>query len=237
MKYFASLLLTIFIAQIATAQDDYEKFIQAILKRDTVLAAQIERDYTDEHKIEPIKEYSFPVRNISEHIFKFNINVLKDSLQSFFKIGHSPEDNQHFKKIFYFYVDTIRMSVFFSAESGKDAIFSKDYFLQPNTSNDIYLKAMISPWLSKYYYSDSKPIEYSADFVFKLAKIDENSTDVKVVAIDPEIISGMGLGIHGPKNIYTKAQPTTIEEYSLLLFMADKLGDNTLLPLKLPSRQ
>jgi hypothetical protein len=44
----------------------------------------------------------------------------------------------------------------------------------------------------------------------------------------------MGLGVHGPMNIYTKVQPTTIEEYSLLLFIADKLGDGSLLPLKLP---
>ena len=188
MKYFASLLLTIFIAQIATAQDDYEKFIQAILKRDTVFAQQIERNYTQEHKIEPIKEYPFPVRNISEHIFKFNINVLKDSLISFFKIGNSPEENLHLMKIFYFYVDTRRMSVFFTAEKSKGAIFSREYFLQPNTSNDVYLTGMLAPWVSKYYYSDSQPIQYSADFVFKLIKIDQNSTVVKVVAINPEII-------------------------------------------------
>ena len=129
------------------------------------------------------------------------------------------------------------MSVFFTAESSKGAIFSSEYFLQPNTSNDIYLSAMMAPWLSEYYYSDSQPIEYTADFVFKLTKIDENSTVVKVVAINPEIISGMGLGIHGSMNIYSKAQPTTIEEYSLLLFIADKLGDATLLPLKLPNHQ
>ena len=237
MKYFATLLLTIFISQIAIGQDDYEKFIQALLKGDTVLAAQIERNYTNENKIEPIKEYPFPVRNITEHVFKLNMNVLKDSLLSFFKIENSPEENQHLRKIFYFYVDTIRMSVFFNAESSQGAIFSREYFLQPNTSNDIYLTAMHKLWLSKYYYSDSQPIKYNADFVFKLTKIDENSTVVKVVAINSEIISGMALGVHGPMNIYTKAQPTTIEEYSLLLFIADKLGDATLLPLKLPNNQ
>jgi hypothetical protein len=43
---------------------------------------------------------------------------------------------------------------------------------------------MLEPWLSKYYYSDSQPIKYTADFVFKLTKIDESSTDVKVIAVN-----------------------------------------------------
>jgi hypothetical protein len=59
MKYLATLILTILISQIVLGQDDYEKFIQALLKGDTVLAAQIERNYAYENKIEPIKEYSF----------------------------------------------------------------------------------------------------------------------------------------------------------------------------------
>ena len=237
MKYFATLLLTIFISQIATGQDDYEKFIQALVKGDTVLAAQIERNYTYENKIEPIQRIPIPLLKISLGILflNSNMNVLKDSLLSLFKIENIPEENQHLRKIFYFYSDTIRIPVFFDAEVSKGAIFSKEYFLQPNTSNDIYLTGMLAPWVSKYYYSDSQPIQYTADFVFKLTKIDENSTVVKVVAINPEIVSGMGLGVHGPMNIYTKAQPTTIEEYSFLLFIADKLGDATLLPLKLPN--
>ena len=237
MKKIATIFLTLFIFQSAIGQDDYDRFIQAILKGDTVLAAQIESDYADENKIEPISEYPFPVKNIPGHIFKLNINTLKDTLVDFFKIEYSPEENKYMKKVFYFYMDTIVMSVFFSTESSKDAIFSREYFLQPNTANDIYLTAMDGPWLSKYYYSVNQPIKYTAEFVFKLTKIDENSTAVKVVTINPEIISGKGLGVHGPMSIYTKAQPTTIEEYSLLLFIADKLGDRTLLPLKLPNSQ
>jgi hypothetical protein len=237
MKNLTALLITILISQISLGQDDYEKYIQAILKGDAVLAAQIERNYAYENKIEPIKEYPFPIKNIPEHVFKLNINALKDTLLTFFKMENGPQENKFLREVFYFYYDTTEFAVYFSAESNKDTILSDEYFSQPNTSNDIYLHAYRATWISNFYYSDGRPIKYTADFVFKLTKIDENSTDVKVVAISPEIVSGMGLGVHGPMNIYTKAHPTTIEEYSLLLFVADNLDDTSLLPLKLPSSQ
>lgn len=237
MKYFTIVLLTILISQVATGQDDYERFIQAMLKGNTVLATQIERKYEYEHKIGPIKEYPYPIKNIPEHVFKLNINTLEDTLLTFFKMENGPQENKFLREVFYFYHDTTRFEIYFNAETSKDTILSDEYFEQPNTSNDILLHSYHGTWISKFYYSDSQPIKYTADFVLKLTKIDDRLTDVKVIAINPEIVNGLELGVHGPMNIYTKAQPTTIEEYSVLLFIADNLGDTTLLPLKLPTSQ
>jgi hypothetical protein len=234
MKYLATILITVSLCQIAQGQDDYDRYIQALVKRDTVLMAQIEKKYADENTFEPIKEYPFPVKNIPEHVFKLNINALIDLITTFFKTENSPEQNKILRNVFYFCRDTTKRTVSLNAEQSKDATFGENYFSQEGTSDDIYLTVFNKAWISKFYYSTGQPISYTADFVFKLKRIDENLTDVKVVAVNPEIIIGMGLGVHGPMNIYTKAQPTTIEEYSLLLFIADKLGDTTLSPLKLP---
>lgn len=188
---------------------------------------------------EPIETKPFPVRNVPEHVFTISANALKDTILKAFKIENDPEENKHLKDIFWYYSGNDKehkISILFRAETNTDTIFSRRYFLNPNTSNDVFLEVFHTAWISKYYQSHGHPLKYTTNFAVQLSEVDANKTKVKVVALNPEVINGTGFGVHGPANIYTSAQPTTIEEYSILLFIADKVGDTSLSPLKLPDR-
>jgi hypothetical protein len=76
--------------------------------------------------------------------------------------------------------------------------------------------------------------------VLKLKSIDKEHTKLTVVALkpfvynNPEAIGIMrcNCGIFPLKG--TDVEATTIEEYALLLFIANSLGDKTVEPLKMP---
>ena len=170
-------------------------------------------------------------------MFHIESNKLKDTIISFFNLDNQFE-NKILARIFYTKIlDTLNMNLTFETETSKDKHFSEEYFSKQNTSNDIFLHAFGESWPSKFYYSLNHSLDYTANFVIRLNRINDTSTKVSIIADNPEIINGIsGYGVHGPVARYTPVQPTTIEEYTLLEFIASKLGDKTLLPLKLPSR-
>ena len=214
-------------------QPKYEKFIQAVLLNDTIKAEEILKSNI---KIQPILEKAFPIKNIPAHIFKINVTALKDTIVNLFKIENDTDKNKFLRDIFYFFSENHRMQVFFVAETNKDTIFSREYFSGQPKSDDVFLTPFAGTWLSKFYYSDDHPLKYTTEFALKLKMVDSSSTELKVVALNPQVVNGMSIEVHGPQNEYAKVQPTTIEEYSILLFIADKLGDKTLLPLRLPKK-
>jgi hypothetical protein len=237
-KYLLSILLPISLSCGTSAQsDEYGKFIQAILKGDTALAAKIEKRNVT---VETVKEKPFPTRNVAEHVFPFNIKKLKDTIAALFNIENQYDD-KFLKQVFYNYMadeDTSEKNnrqIVFSAETKKDALFGKPYFANPKTTNDIYIHAFGETWFSKFYVSKGKPLETRTAFIIKLSAQDANSTKVAIVAESPTVLNGIaGFGVHGPVARETKVQPSSIEEYTLLLFIANKLDDKNLEPLRLP---
>ena len=217
--------------------DSYTKYYVASVKGDTILAKQIESSIVT---IEPIEEKSFPVRNIPEHIFNIPLSQIKDSIVSFFNI-ETQYKNKFLELIFYDYMSENDSSEnnkhfeFFNAETEEDALFGKSYFSNSNTSNDIYIHNFGFCWFSKFYFSKGKPLKYRTAFIIKLSNVDRKHTKVSIVAENPIVINGIdGFGFHGPRGRETSVQSSSIEEYSILLFIADKLGENKLVPLKLP---
>lgn len=193
--------------------------------------------------IDPIQSKPFPIKNNPTHNFKLSIDKLKDTITSMFSIENQI-DNKILNNIFYYYskgdseTNANRHLITFETESSQDTLFSKDYFSKASTSNDIYLHDFNFSWLSKLYFSNGKPLEYRTPFIIKLLKINNDSTTISVIAEDPKVLNGIsGYGPHGPIARETVVEPTSIEEYSILLFIADKLGDKTLVPLKLPNDQ
>jgi hypothetical protein len=242
MKKFLFLVLAVLGSDHTNGQDyyeklheslekEYEKFVHASLSNDSATAMNI---LENNKRTQVVEKKYFPTENIPEHIFNIKIAALKDSIIDFFKIENGSAENKILSKIFYFNRHEERMSIFFSAETSKDTIFSKEYFSSPDNIEDLYLTSFHELWVSKLYYAQDHPLKYTADFALKLTAIDTNTTRLKVIAIDPEVVNGMSIGIHGPMNVYTKVQSTTIEEYAILLFIAEKLGDRALLPLKIP---
>lgn len=190
--------------------------------------------------VDPIELRAFPNKNIPERIFKLGLDKLKDSIVTFFSLENQ-SNNKYLNSIFYDYVikdnqsEENKLFTDFQVETIKTASFGEAYFSKPNTSNSIYLHNFGTPWLSKLYYSKDKPLRYRTAFVINLSTINNDSTKVSIIAEDPKVLNGIsGYGAHGAIARETKVEPTTIEEYSILLFIADKLADKTLTPLKLP---
>ncbi len=190
---------------------------------------------------DPIETKPFPIKNIPEHSFNLNIDKLKDTISSLFSFENQ-HNNKYLSDIFFFYPsaekekENYKMFMDFQIETNKTALFGSTYFAKPNTANDIYIHNFGACWLSKLYYSKGKPLEYRTAYIIKLTTINKDSTKVFIEAEAPKVINGIsGYGPHGAVARETTVEPTTIEEYSILLFLADKLGDKTLLPLKLPA--
>jgi hypothetical protein len=184
---------------------------------------------------ESINLKSFPIKNIPEHNFRVSISKLHDTIASLFNFENQ-EENKILSSIFYYYYpEGMKHLIYFSAETKDNAVFSREYFSKPNTSYDIYVHAYGDVWPSKLYFSGKKQLDYRTPFIIKLTKIDTNSTRINIIAESPKVINGIsGYSAHGAVARETSVEPTTIEEYSILLFIASKLGDSSMLPIKLP---
>ncbi|MBS1666254.1 MAG: hypothetical protein JST58_02655 [Bacteroidetes bacterium] len=236
-KSITTLFLSILISAGAFGQKDYDLYIQALINGNFQLAKQIEKNNIT---TEPIEPKQFSIRNDPEHIFNIGLEKIKDSIASLFNFENQYK-NEILKPVFTFYTwdedssEKHEMPIFFKAETTKDSIFSKCYFRNTNTKNDIYLFTMGNSWPSKLYFSKGKPLDYTTSFIIKLSAQSPSSTKVTIVAEEPIVFNGIkGFGVHAPIARETKVNSSTIEEYTLLLFIADKLGDKSLLPLLLP---
>ena len=240
IKNILTVLSAILFSNITFGQDNYEKFIQAILKGDTSLAQKISDEIIT---TEPIQTKLFPQKNIPSHSFKLSLDKLKDTISALFSFGNQ-QNNKYLNDLFYFYPsdekekEDFKMFIDFQAETKKTALFGSDYYKKSKTSNDIYIHNFGTCWYSKLYFSKGKPLEYRTAFIIKLTNINKDLTNIFIEAEEPKVINGiLGLGAHGPIARETIVDPTSIEEYSILLFIADKLGDKSLLPLKLPTNK
>jgi hypothetical protein len=123
-----------------------------------------------------------------------------------------------------------------SLESREHAVFSEHIFANPENQNDLYLHFfgdVINP--SHVYFGRGKPLEYRATFHLHLTGAEVNHTQVSVITHDAAVINGsVCCGLHGTKSNYVAVEPTTIEEYKILLFIGRVLGVSDMPPLKLP---
>ena len=190
-------------------------------------------------KPEKVERKQLPSANATSHIFQLPLTTLRDTIAALFDFKVQYE-NPYLKPIFYYYFpedDTEHVNLItFNAETAKDALFGKAYFQKPNTANDVYLHDFGTTWYSPVYHAKGKPFLFRTAYILKLKSISKDQTQVTVEAENPIIINGTtGMGPHGPIAREEKVEPTTVEEYALLLFIRDKLGDKTMTPLKMPA--
>ena len=82
--------------------------------------------------------------------------------------------------------------------------------------------------------ANGEPLEFRAQYKLILKAINDKQTLLEVDVEDPRVIKGIG-GL-GPDGFYCKeinVKPTSIEEYCLILYIADRIGDKSLMPLNL----
>ena len=118
--------------------------------------------------------------------------------------------------------------------------FSEAIFNNPNNKNDAYLYShdLIN---SSIYYKDSKPLLYSVSFHIHLDSIDKNHTSVQVNSMHPEVIVGTKFGFSDNMKLRTadfrKVEPSTVEEYQILLIIGNSLKDRNMPTLIMPEKQ
>lgn len=105
-------------------------------------------------------------------------------------------------------------------------------------SNDAYL-LNIEYMKSKTYYKRDEPLLYIANFHIHLDSLEENKTCVKIITINPRIITGSMPGIGdnfqlGAAN-FKSVPPSTIEEYEILLIIGNQLGQKGMPPCNYPN--
>jgi hypothetical protein len=124
----------------------------------------------------------------------------------------------------------------FSVQSRGDAAYPERIFANPENQDDLYLHSF-GDWIdpSPVYFAGGKPLRYRAEFQLHLTALGDSSTKISVITHDPTVINGsVCCGLHGYKSNDVAVEPTTIEEYRILLFIGRVLGVSDMPTLSLP---
>ncbi|MES2773768.1 MAG: hypothetical protein V4722_06270 [Bacteroidota bacterium] len=181
--------------------------------------------------------------NGTSHIFHLPPNLLKDTLVALFRFG-SQFENPYLERVFRHYGFVNLPQIFLNSKTAKDGAYCYGKFCydfkKPGTENDVIIDGG-RPWDSPVYHEYGTPLPYYTPFVLKLKSIDKEHTQVTIETVDPQVFISKwywtqcwDCGIWGIDSRSTPVQSTTIEEHTLLLYIADKLGDKTVEALQMP---
>ena len=182
-------------------------------------------------------EQPVQIKNTGEHqtshIFSLPISQMRNAIISAFQI-----DNQFNSKLLHsVFHNRLGFSetgkgeslnqVIFKTETKTDTLFSKEYF-KVESKNNIYLHAFGEFWDSSVYYANNKPLEFGCEFAFSLDSMDSEKTKVTVEVLHPRVINGtIGIGPHGYIAREVAVTPTTVEEATLLKYLATELHNTS----------
>ena len=128
----------------------------------------------------------------------------------------------------------ISKNVVYSAETWANARFGEAIFLRAGDSTDVYLHSYGEPILSSVYCALGRRLPYRVEFSLTVRAQGEGSL-VSVEALNPRVLKGIGgTGPHGAYSAEVAVAPTTIEEYSLLLYIGHVLGAPPMPAVKTP---
>lgn len=120
---------------------------------------------------------------------------------------------------------------------GDGDALSKNILTKPGNENDAYIYGGDTPvGESQVYYKDGQPLIYNADFHIHISSLGAHKTRVEIFTYDSSVVTGVDLSWspHGSSFISVKVDPTTIEEYQILLGIGDQLGTKNMPPLVTP---
>jgi hypothetical protein len=166
----------------------------------------------------PIVQLTLPQKNPTFYLFNANISDVK-------KVINSSFNNLEF------------YSMFLTFKENSDA-FSEEIFIDPNNKDDAYLYKhnLIN---SSIYFKDTKPLLYSVSFQLHLDSIDNNHTSVTINTIDPSVVVGLKFGLADNWGVriadFRIVEPSTVEEYQILLRIGNALEEKQMPPLIMPS--
>ncbi len=168
--------------------------------------------------IHPIKTKLLSQKNPTSYVFTRPVPEVREKILTAFKDDDLMRD-------FYSSFPTTQY-FFFAVESREHAVFAERIFANRENQDDVYLHSYGTPiCLSPVYFAGGKPLRYRAEFHLHLTSLDDNSTKVTITTHDPTVINGSKCcGLHGYMANDVTVEPTTIEEYKILLFIGRVLG-------------
>jgi hypothetical protein len=114
---------------------------------------------------------------------------------------------------------------------------TKGLLTKLGNENDAYFYATDSPvGESQVYFKGGQPLIYYADFHIHLTAVGSQKTSVEIFTYDSSVVTGVDESLlpHRPSFISVKVDPTTVEEYQILLRIGEQLGTKGMPPLVTP---
>lgn len=119
----------------------------------------------------------------------------------------------------------VKVPILFRIEWREVSIFFKDYFAEAKNRDDLILRNDAIAWASPIYFSGGEPLPFRSSFAISFDSLSINSTRLNVTAINPTVIHGFECcGPHGRYGREIAVDPTTIEEYTIILLIGEQLG-------------
>lgn len=165
-------------------------------------------------KVERIKE---PFKNPTSYVFEASLPRVKSAIKEQFS-------DLQFKQ----------MELFFK-ESDSYYKFTP-IITTPSNKDDFYLdKWGMAIGGSNTHFMDGKSLPYIASFHIHITAIDSIQTRVEVFTHDSKVITGKQFLplAHGKRAFeYEEVEPSTVEEYEILLKIGEELGEKNMSPIK-----
>ena len=180
------------------------------------------------------RKVHFKEKNPTSYIFSVPLSKLKEIIIHDFEIHRSKNIDE------YVSVQEISNKSWDVLTIGESNMYSKseNIFINENNKFDLIIIPTPNPTVSysKVYKKFWKPMEYSAQFQLHFIFITDTETKIEIITHNPEVLY-WGFNFFGSGHGYVKCktvEPTTIEEYEILLRIGKLVGEKDMPSLLLP---
>jgi hypothetical protein len=121
---------------------------------------------------------------------------------------------------------------------GEADVLTRGALAKPGTENDAYLYGGgTCVGESQTYFKEGQPLIYYADFHIHLTAMDERKTRIEIFTYESCVVAGLdeSWSPHGPSLIFVQVDPTTVEQYQILLGIGEQLGTKNMPQLITPA--
>lgn len=164
-----------------------------------------------------LKARQFAPRNPTSYVFERSLTEVRLAMERAFRLRYYRDLN------FVTYDNHRRLA---------DSILNQS----SNRFDGVLLHSTRTLGPSPVYVIDGEPVEYLASFHIHLVPIAEREIRADVRALNPEVIVGEVFTVHGFAYRFRRVEPTSIEEYQILLVIGEQLDVHDMPALRIPVR-
>jgi hypothetical protein len=159
-----------------------------------------------------IEERVLPRRNPTTHEFNYPIGKVKEAIEKVRGSKWHDDQKLHERPVL--------------AWKGTENPFATKIFDDPKNENDAFLCGVglgESVGKSNVYLKDGQQLTYYADFQIHLTSISPDQTRVEIKTFDSHVLAGTEWHPFAVAGIYLVVEPTSVEEYEILLDIGKQL--------------